>query len=190
MCYLHITCCSIVHVQEQCIVHVRTYTKRTQDLGLHDLGEDCLVQFEEYLASRYGGRKKEKERQEIMTDVSKFLFFADPDKCDLKNVLSCRNIRQYVVLLEGKEIGPSGILTKLWRLVMATEWLILDSEDTEHEEVISRQAGRVKEMVSRLSAPLRKDGKTTCIYIADFLIEPSNYCGRIIFRMCTEVLRS
>ena len=59
--------------------------------------------------------------------------------------------------MEQQGIGPSGVLTKLRRIDMASTLLALQAEDGSEEEEVAAKAERVRKVVKRLSAPLQKE---------------------------------
>ena len=132
-------------------------TGKTRNLPRHSIQEDCLQLFAEHLQSRTGGKKGETQAREIVTDLAKFLYFVDKDQCKPESVLSARNIRHWVEVLESHNVGPSGVLTKLRRLRMFVDWVELESEDTKNEADIISRAAKVRSAITALSNPYRRE---------------------------------
>lgn len=125
--------------------------------GRFPLNNTFLVAFSEFLSSRTGGKKSPKQVQEICTDVSKYLWFANRSECDSTYLLSRVKIRQFVDDMETGGIGPSGLLTKLRRILMGIRFLEMTVEDMESEVVILERASVVKKMINSLCASLGKE---------------------------------
>ena len=94
----------------------------TRAAGCHSFNEPFLKNLAGFLRSQSGGRKGESQVKEICTDVSNFLWFADPSKCDPESMCLRSTIRKYADCVESRGIGPSGILTKLRRISQGIQW--------------------------------------------------------------------
>jgi len=75
------------------------------------------------MGSRRGGEKKDSQRKEIATDLSKFLYHSSPE-LDFNNVVKMKAVNDYVDELEQRKIGPSGIVSKLNTLCHAQTFII------------------------------------------------------------------
>ena len=132
-------------------------TGRTETAPRFAMDEPFLSHFADYLTSRVGGRKSEKQIKEICTDVSKYLWFANSSKCDPENLLSRKSINDFVVSVEKAGVGPSGILTKLRRLSMAIQCLQLSTGNMAKEIEVNERAAVVKSLLSTICASLTKE---------------------------------
>ena len=81
---------------------------RTDAAGRFPLDLPFFLTFSDYLSSRMGGKKTPKQINEICTDQSKYLWFANPDTVDTEMLFSCVKI---ISNLESGGIGPSGVLS-------------------------------------------------------------------------------
>ena len=59
---------------------------RTWGAASHSLDEACLREFGCYLQSRMGEKKSDRQMKESV-DLAKFLFFANPEVCDINHTL-------------------------------------------------------------------------------------------------------
>lgn len=59
---------------------------RTWGAASHSLDEACLQEFGCYLQSRMGEKKSDRQMKESV-DLAKFLFFANPEVCDINHTL-------------------------------------------------------------------------------------------------------
>ena len=132
-------------------------SKRTDTAGRHPLDSPFLVSFGQYLTTRIGGKKSSSQVAEICTDVSKYLWFADSNHLDSDMLFSRSKIRDFVVHLDNAGIGPSGLMTKLRRLVMAIKYIGLSSEDVVTDNEVMEKARPVEEMISQLCVGLSKE---------------------------------
>ena len=130
---------------------------RNISAGRHSVDEPFLLNFDTFLQSRNGEKKDSTQAKEIVVDVSKFLYFANPNQCDEQNLLSRIAIRKFVDDNEKGGIGPSGVLTKLRRISMAIDCLMMSSEDLDTEIDVYERSALVKTTIEALSKTLRKD---------------------------------
>lgn len=130
---------------------------RTDSAGRFPLDTAPLVSFSAYLTSRSGGMKTSKQANEICTDVSKYLYFANPSACFIEYLYSRVKIRQFVSSLEAGGVGPSGILSKLRRIVLAIQWHEVECEDCSNEREILERTSVAKKMIANISTTLTKD---------------------------------
>lgn len=75
-----------------------------------------LQDFKTHLMGIEGKRKGENSAKAIVTDVSKFLYFANPESIDWSLVANTAKLRLYVEKVEKMGVGPEGQLTKLERI--------------------------------------------------------------------------
>lgn len=72
-------------------------------------------------------------------------------------LFSRSKIWDFVVHLDNAGIGPSGLMTKLRRLVMAIKYIGLSSEDVVTDNEVMEKARPVEEMISQLCVGLSKE---------------------------------
>ena len=86
--------------------------------------ERILVDFVGNLQSFDGGRTPPAEARQIAVDVSKYLAFANQQRCQWSNLTDIDRLFKYVDLLQNTSmIGPNGIVTKIHRLQQAVLYL-------------------------------------------------------------------
>ena len=68
----------------------------TRGLGQHPLTSDLLVKLSEWLRSVDGGKKSPREAKEILSDISKFMYYIDPSKPDPDTLCETQNYVKYI----------------------------------------------------------------------------------------------
>ena len=133
---------------------------RTDAAGTFPFELPFFLSFSEFLSSRTGGKKSPKQIDEVCTDVSKYLWFANPETLDTDTLFSRVKIREYVTELESGGIGPSGVLSKLRRISMAIRHEELCEEDMATEVETTRKASLVKNLISNICTGLSREKST------------------------------
>ena len=77
-----------------------------------------------FLCSVACSEKKASIAKEIATDVSKFLCFTSPEKIDIEHVVKMKAIEAFVEELHRREIGASGIVSKLNAICHAQTFIL------------------------------------------------------------------
>ncbi len=77
-----------------------------------------------YLGHMSGGNKKVGQRKEMATDLSKFLYYSSPEEIRFDNVVKMKAIDGFVDELQERNVGPSGIISKLNTLCYAQTFLL------------------------------------------------------------------
>ena len=129
----------------------------TRCAGKHSLDDPFLVRLFEYLQSRIGGKKDHFQSKEIVVDIAKYLYFADPNCCNPDLVFSRRLIRNFVDSIENGGIGSSGVLKKLTHIAMAIKFLQCESEDLDREVEVHQKSVLALQTIERFSKGLRRD---------------------------------
>ena len=130
---------------------------RTDAAGRFQLDSPFLVNFADYLVSCIGGKKKPSQVTEICMEVSKYLWFANSEALDPEALLSRSMIRKFVSEMESEGVGPSRMLTKLRRLLMAIRCQELSCEDLDTENDVLEKARSVQNMISQLCIGLGRE---------------------------------
>ena len=125
--------------------------------GRYPMDEPFLVMLSQYLQSRCGGKRDTAQAKEVVVDVSKFLFFANPKQCDPQCLLSRSLLRKFIGAVEEGGIGSSGILTKLRRLTMAIQCLLMSCEDLSTEMDVMEKSTSALAVLEQISKGLRRE---------------------------------
>lgn len=59
--------------------------------------------------------------------------------------------------VEAEGVGPSGVLTKLWRVEMGIKWLQLESEDVDIEFDVLERGNSVRNMIGTICTTLNRE---------------------------------
>ena len=160
---------------------VKAKKGKTTHYTRFDTSRKELQDFAKYLKHPDGGLRPEIETGRIISDVNKFLCFANTAELNFGNVLVISKLRSYIEKLKSDDIGPDGIITKLQRLEMAVKYMA-NKEDNPPSQLVARVqfisdrltqwrsalrkglAGRTANRVSRM-----EELSTDVSHISDFL---------------------
>ena len=81
------------------------------------LTTSILAEFLDNLTSFVGGDHRMVEAKQIVTDVSKYLAFADRSNPRWSSLTQIDKLKAYRTHLTRAAIGPDGIITKIYRLI-------------------------------------------------------------------------
>ena len=113
-----------------------------------------MQEFATYLKHPDGGLWPEVETARIVTDVNKFLCFANSAELNFANLLIVSQLRAYTEKLKPDGIGPDRIITKLQRLQMAVKYLT-NKEDNPSSGLMAR-VQFVSDRLTQWRSALRK----------------------------------
>ena len=100
--------------------------------------EPAIKQFIANLTSFDGGRRSYREAQQISTDISKYMAFANTLRCTWDVFGDVTKLKEYVQSLERAGIGSDGIITKLERFITAIKYIRREKLCSIDDEVIHR----------------------------------------------------
>ena len=107
-----------VHAQNQ----QPTNRSTSRSLKRFPADHEELVAFKRHLMGIAGKRKSSTAADCIVSEISKMLYFGDPDKLDWANLTKINKLKMYMEKMEGLKIGPEGQLIKLERLCDALDY--------------------------------------------------------------------
>ena len=116
-----------------------------------------LQRLKAHFISRHGKGKSESEATQVVTDISKFLFFYNPKQICPDGLLERKVLDAYVSKLEADGVGPSGITSKLTRLQQGLDFHIIDAELDVAEDQRYRKAQVVKTSIKNWKSTLSKE---------------------------------
>ena len=85
--------------------------------------EPDLVAFQDYLTSLDSGKRSPQKATGIVSDVSKFLHFANPGTCQMEELRNDDTLKANITKLEATGIGADGITMKLDRFLIGLRYL-------------------------------------------------------------------
>ena len=88
----------------------------------YSLDTPILTEYLENLQSFDGGSHSHKEAEQIVTDVAKFMAFADAKRARWSSLTHEPLLKAYLTKLTRAEIGPDGLCTKTDRLIRAVQY--------------------------------------------------------------------
>ena len=112
-----------------------------------------LLSLCEYLQSRHGRNRSEREARQICTDVSKYLYFASPEALKQELLLDSSKLNNYLKTLE-PDVQPSTQNAKLNRIRQGLHFLALSLDASGLLEV-----QRVEGLIKNWSAVLAKSSR-------------------------------
>ena len=112
-----------------------------------------LVSLYEYLQSRHGRSRSEREARQICNDVNRYLYFASPEALRLEFLLDGSKLHQYLKTLE-PVVQPSTQNAKLNRIRQGIHFLALNLDAAGLFEV-----QRVEGLIKNWSAVLAKSSR-------------------------------
>ena len=72
-----------------------------------------LEEFFEWLGTIDGGARKVEQRKQIVSNVSKFLFFANPNEVNPNAVLDAKLVNNFLTSVKDAHLQPAGIAAKV-----------------------------------------------------------------------------
>ena len=116
-----------------------------------------LQRLKTHFQSRHGKGKSNTEATQIITDISKYLYFYDPKQICPDGLLDRKSLDSYVTKLEADGVGPSGITTKLTRLQQGLDFHIMDADLDVEGDVRYRKAQVAKTAIKNWKSTLSKE---------------------------------
>ena len=116
-----------------------------------------LAEFADNLTSFDGGAHKIDEATQIVTDVSKYLAFADKSQARWSSLTEVEKLKSYITKLNRAAIGPDGVTTKIDQLIISINY-------TTREKLISREeALEAKDRLSAWKGTFKKQKNTKAL---------------------------
>ena len=112
-----------------------------------------LASFASYLQTADGGRKGDAEAKQITEDVSMYLYFADKSHVNISSATDPAKMNNYTTKLLDEGVGIEGVMTKLDRLSIFLDYLVLN------DELETQAAEKMKMRLKKWRQGLRKERK-------------------------------
>ena len=109
----------------------RKGTSGTRDMQQHS--GPFLDEFNAFLKSRDGGKKSDRNAKGITANVSKYLYWCDPDNLDGDHLTRTKQVKAYISEMEKKQLGASALQQKVYDIEAALRFLMARKEDTPEE---------------------------------------------------------
>ena len=103
-----------------------------------------------FLQSIEGRSKGPAATQQEVVDLSKFLYLANPDECDIHSVVQMPHIVKYLNELRTSGVGPSGQKTKLQTLINTVKMPITSVPDDGGDEKTKDMVVRAKVIETKI----------------------------------------
>ena len=130
-----------------------------------------LQRLKSHFISRHGKGKSESEATQVVTDISKFLYFYNPKQICPDGLLDRKILDADVTKLEADGVGPSGITTKLTRLQQGLDFHIIDANLDVAEDMRYRKAQVAKTAIKNWKSTLSKEISKTRLEKLEMLSE-------------------